>query len=128
MAKHPNIYSTVVLDLPPRLKDVLLQFARAGQIDCDATGFPYLISVQPRGGNNVEAYVSRNGTLASIILNTRTRVKEPELSWDPNDGYRAATQTQQVGAKTRRERQMRESESPYSGIVNQIMEDENDVV
>ncbi len=119
---HPNIYPNVVLDLPYRLKDLLLQYARTGQIDCDGVGYPYLISVKELG-RNVQAYVVRAGRLASIVMNPRARSAEPNLSWDPSDGYRAtAAAAVQIGPKTRAERQMRESAEDYTRLVDQLWE------
>jgi hypothetical protein len=121
MAAYPNIYPNVVLDLPHRLKDLLLDFARNGQIDCDTFGHPYLLRVAQLG-RGVQAMVVRGGKLASIIMNPRARTASPELSWNPQDGYRAQTQGPvQVGPADRRERQMREAED-YTRLVNQLWE------
>lgn len=117
MAAHPNIYASVLLDLPPRLKQVLVDYARTGQIDSDSVGYPYLVKVEQLG-RGVQAYVVRGGKLASIIVNPRARTAEPQVSWDPNDGYRAKTSTPvQVGPTDRRERAMRES---FTRLVDQL--------
>lgn len=119
---HPNIYPTVLLELPPRLKAVLVDYARKGQIDSDTVGYPFLISVKQMGRGAVQAYVARNGQIASIIMNPRARTAEPELSWDPNDGYRAKTAAPvQVGPRDRRERGMRES-TEFARLVDQLYE------
>jgi hypothetical protein len=120
---HPNIYHAVVFDLNPRLKDILLDLARRGQIDCDSTGLPYLIAVRKAGKNHV-AYVRRNGTLQTMVFNSRARNNPVVYSWDENDGFRAQTKQVQLGAATRRERQMRtESQNVYEIITDQLMED-----
>ena len=119
---YPNIYPAVVTQMPPRLRSVLDDFGRSGQIDCDGVGYPYLIRVDNVSGN-VQAYVVRNGKLASIIMNPRARTKDPILSWDSNDGYTAAkTAPVQIGPQSRRERAMRESAEDYRSLVDQLME------
>ena len=121
MAAYPNIYPNVVLQLHPKLKELLIQYGQNGQIDCDNLGYPYLIAVK-RLGNNVQAFIVRNGKLGSIIMNPRAKTQSPDLSWDPNDGYVAKTRTgPQIAASERRERPMRES---YLHLVEQIMESE----
>ena len=120
---HPNIYPNVLLELPARLKAVLVDYARQGQIDSDTVGYPYLISVKQMGRGAVQAYVARNGQIASIIMNPRSRTAEPDLSWDPNDGYRAKSSSPvQVGPKDRRERAMRESTNNFTRLVDQLYE------
>lgn len=118
---HPNIYHAVVFDLNPRLKEVLLDFARSGQIDCDNTGLPYLIAVKKAGKNHV-AYVRRNGTLQTIVFNSRARNNPTVISWNENDGFRSQTSQVQLSDKTRRERQMR-VESTYVDIAEQILKE-----
>ncbi len=85
MDKPANIYSAVIFDLHPRISGYIDELNKAGQIDLDDNGYPFLLSVQRQGNNHVCQMV-RNGAQENFIINTRKK-RDPVCSWDSNDGY-----------------------------------------
>ncbi len=85
MDKPANIYSAVIFDLHPRISGYIDELNKAGQIDLDDNGYPFLLSVQRQGPNHVCQMV-RNGAQENFIINTRKK-RDPVCSWDSNDGY-----------------------------------------
>ncbi len=81
-----NIYSAVVFDLHPKVKEFLDSLNDLGQIDLDANGYPYLLAVE-KTGSNVEIRLVRNGQQESAIMNTRKRA-DPILSFSHDDGFK----------------------------------------
>jgi len=80
-----NIYSAVIFDLHPRISGYIDKLNKAGQIDLDGNGYPFLLGVEKQGPNHV-CQVVRNGQQENFIINTRKQ-RDPVCSWDPNDGY-----------------------------------------
>ncbi len=113
MEQQPNIYSAVVFDLHPRVKELIDQLNDSGQIDLDSDGHPWLLAVDRQGANTVVKIV-RNGQQESIILNTR-RQRDPHLSWNPDDGFerkaRRAIPISAAETPDRRERRKRTAEA-----------------
>lgn len=81
-----NIYSTVVFDLHPKVRELIDKLNADGQIDLDDSGYPYILSAE-KTGSNYTIQIVRNGHQESIVLNTRKKV-DPIKSWDPLDGFR----------------------------------------
>lgn len=88
-----NIYSAVVFDLPPKVKDYIDELDRHGQIDRDEHNQPYLLRVH-KTGSNYQCFIVRNGMQQNFIINTRKK-KEPVRTWDAGDGYARKDATQQ---------------------------------
>lgn len=86
MTAPPNIYSTVVFDLHPKVRELLDGLNSDGQIDLDDSGYPYLLGSDKTGSNYTITLV-RNGNQESVVLSTRKKA-DPIKSWDPLDGYR----------------------------------------
>lgn len=80
-----NIYSAVIFDLHPRISGYLDELNKAGQVDLDGDGYPYILSVDKQGTNHV-CQIVRNGSQENFILNTRKK-RDPICSWDSKDGY-----------------------------------------
>lgn len=81
-----NIYSAVVFDLHPKVRELIDKLNGDGQIDLDGSGYPYVLAVD-KTGSNYTVKIARNGQEESIILNTRKRA-DPVKSWNPLDGFR----------------------------------------
>ena len=118
-----SIYSTVVFDLHPKVKDFLDQLNAEGQIDLDPNGYPFLVSVNQQGPNHVVA-IGRNNRLENFVINPRRRA-EPICSWNREDGFKRP-QTKQVimigqPNQQRSERQRRTFES-FKKLVNNMLE------
>ena len=86
MTAPANIYSTVVFDLHPKVRELIDQMNTEGQIDLSDDGYPYLLSAEKTGPNYDIKFV-RNGNQENIIMNTRKKA-EPVRSWNPADGYK----------------------------------------
>jgi hypothetical protein len=86
MTAPANIYSVVVFDLHPKVRELIDQMNDEGQIDLGSDGYPYLLSAEKTGPNYDIQFV-RNGNQENIIMNTRKKA-EPVRSWNPNDGYK----------------------------------------
>ena len=128
MNKPVNIYSAVVFDLHPRIKDYIDQLNTDGQIDLDDDGYPYLLKIDTNGSNKICQLV-RNGKQENFILNTRKR-KDPIVSWNPEDGFRrffgkrvVSIDTNPEKTSARPERQKRSSTESFQRIAGQILED-----
>lgn len=85
MDKPANIYSAVIFDLHPRISGYIDELNKAGQIDLDDNGYPFLLSVERQGPNHV-CHTVRNGAQENFIMNTRKK-RDPVCSWDNTDGY-----------------------------------------
>lgn len=85
MNKPANIYSAVVFDLNPRIAGYIDELNKAGQVDLDDDGYPFLLSVQKQGANHV-CHIVRNGAQENFIINTRKK-RDPVCSWSQDDGY-----------------------------------------
>lgn len=127
MSAPVNIYSAVVFDLPPKVKDYLDELDKYGQIDRDEHAQPYLLKVQ-KTGSNYQCFVIRDGKVHNFIINTRKK-KEPVKTWDQNDGYaRKDVAAQRViqapqGPKGERAKRTMESTGTWDRIVEQLMRD-----
>jgi hypothetical protein len=86
MTAPANIYSTVVFDLHPKVRELIDQMNDEGQIDLNDDGYPYLLSAEKTGPNYDIRFV-RNGQQENIIMNTRKKA-EPVRSWNLADGYK----------------------------------------
>lgn len=126
--KPVNIYSAVVFDLHPRIKDYIDQLNNDGQIDLDDDGYPYILKIDNNGSNKI-CQIVRNGKQENFIINTRKR-KDPVNSWKSDDGYRRFfgkrvipinTSTEDEGGK-RKERAKRTSFESIDRIMNQILD------
>lgn len=129
MNKPVNLYSAVVFDLHPRIKDYIEQLNHDGQIDLDDDGYPFIVKIDTTGGNKI-CHMVRNGQQENFIINTRKRNADPVTSWQPEDGYRRmfgkrviAINTAPEGAIKRAERAKRSSFESIQRIVGQILED-----
>ncbi len=123
-----NIYSAIVFDLHPRIKDFVDQLNTDGQIDLDDDGYPFITKVDTNGSNKI-CHVVRNGKMENFIINTRKR-KDPITSWSPEDGYRRFFGRRVVSVDSgedqngrRAERQKRSSVESFQRITGQILED-----
>ncbi len=128
MNKPVNIYSAVVFELHPRLKDYIQQLNDDGQIDLDDNGYPYIIKIDNNGGNKI-CHMVRNGKQENFIMNTRKRKAEPVLSWNPEDGFRRffgrrviSIDTGQDQTGSRPERQKRSTVESLQRVMDQILE------
>lgn len=83
--KLPNIYTVVVFDLKPKVKDYIDELNQRGQIDLDEHGYPYLLKVEQNGSNMI-CHISRNGKVENFIMPTRKK-RDPVCSWDEGDGF-----------------------------------------
>ncbi len=126
MSEKPvNIYSAIVFDLNKRIKEFIDELNNIGQIDLDDNGYPYVLKVEKHGPNFV-CHVVRNGQEENFIINTRKK-RDPEISWDGNDGFQRAGGKRVVMINKpdevpKRERQKRPMES-FERITNQILRD-----
>lgn len=128
-----NIYSAIVFDLHPRISGYLDELNKAGQIDLDGDGYPYVIAVQKQGPNHV-CQIVRNGNQENFILNTRKK-RDPICSWDQNDGYvrRGGKRVIQIdtgvgaASQPRPERKKRTMES-FRRLVGQILKDDDESI
>lgn len=85
MSGYPNIYSSVVFDLHPKVRGFIDQLNLDGQIDLDSAGYPYLIACD-RVGTNIQTRISRNNRVETFVLNPRKKA-DPLCSWNANDGF-----------------------------------------
>jgi len=126
MAAPPNIYSVVVFDLKPKVKDYIDKLNDAGQIDLDENGYPYLVKVEQQGPNHV-CHIVRNGKMENFILNTR-RKSDPITSWNGADGYKRTGGKKVVVVSTnseekpRGERAKRRSFESFRRLTNQLLQ------
>lgn len=126
MAAPANIYSVVVFDLKPKVKEFIDKLNNEGQIDLDSNGYPYLLKVEQQGPNHV-CHVVRNGKQENFIMNTRRRA-DPITSWNPSDGYKRMGGKKVVVVSTdsedgpRGERAKRRSFESFKRLTNQILE------
>ncbi len=128
MNKPVNIYSAVVFDLHPRIKEFIDQLNTDGQIDLDDDGYPFILKIDATGGNKI-CHMVRNGKQENFIINTRKR-KDPVMSWSPEDGYKrffgkrvVSIDTSPEKTSARPEREKRSSTESIQRIVGQILED-----
>lgn len=127
--KPVNIYSAVVFDLHPRIKDYIDQLNNDGQIDLDTDGYPFILKIDDSGGNKI-CHIVRNGAQENFILNTRKR-KDPVNSWSPEDGFRRFFGKRVISINTddaeeegkRKERAKRTSYESIDRLINQILDD-----
>lgn len=94
MTGYPNIYTAVVYDLHPKVRNFIDQLNTEGQIDLCAAGYPYLIRCE-RSGPNIVTTISRNNRPETFVLNPRKR-SEPITSWSPADGFQRPVQNKTV--------------------------------
>lgn len=126
MTAPPNIYSVIVFDLKPKIKDYIEKLNNEGQIDLDSNGYPYLIKVEQQGSNHI-CHIVRNGKMENFIMNTRRRA-DPIPSWDGTDGYKRVGGKKVVVVKTdtddkpRGERAMRRSFESFRRLTKQLIE------
>lgn len=125
MNKPVNIYSAIVFDLHPRIKDYIDQLNSDGQVDLDDDGYPYIVKLDNVGGNKI-CHIVRNGQMENFIINTRKRVKQPVVSWNPKDGFRRFFGKRVVSVSgpddsKRPERQKRSSLESIQRLVGQIL-------
>lgn len=118
-----NIYPKIVYDLNPRIKRVIDELNRDGQIDVDSNSHPFVLSVQSlEQPNTYMVYIVRNGTKENFVVNTRKQ-KEPVLSWNPNDGYKRPENKKEMinqqSDKSKSERKKRFE--TYKKVVNHIL-------
>ena len=129
MNRPANIYSAIVFDLHPKVKEYIDQLNNDGQVDLDDDGYPYLVKVDRNGANQV-CHLVRNGKMENFIMNTR-RSAEPINSWKPEDGFRRmfgkkviAIDVNPAGDDGRRaERAKRTSIESIKRLVNHILDD-----
>ena len=124
MSAPANIYSVVVFDLHPKVRELLDALNSDGQIDLCDDGHPYLLSAE-KTGNNYELKFVRNGSQEQIIMNTRKKA-DPIISWDPNDGFKRSGGKKVIavdteGHKPRPERARRPSLESFHKLTNQIL-------
>lgn len=119
-----NIYSTVVFDLHPKVKEFIDSLNELGQIDLSDDGYPYLLGVE-KTGNNINIRLVRNGQQESAIMNTRKRA-DPILSWSHEDGFKRTGGKKVItvdteGDKPRPERARRPSLESFRKLTDQIL-------
>ena len=117
----PNIYTMVVFDLHPKVKDFIDSLNTEGQIDLDSSGYPYVIGVDSQG-SNITVTMVRGGQQESFVLNTRKR-REPILSWNKDDGFIRSGGKKTItfdNVKDRSERKKRPMES-FDKLLEQIL-------
>ena len=126
--KPVNIYSAVVFDLHPRIKDYIEQLNSDGQIDLDDDGYPFILKIDNNGNNKI-CHLVRNGRQENFIINTRKK-RDPVNSWNPEDGFRRffgrrviSIDTKPEGGERRAERQKRTSVESIRRIMGQILKD-----
>ncbi len=129
MNKPVNIYSAIVFELHPRIKDYIQQLNDDGQIDLDDDGYPYILKIDANGGNKI-CHMVRNGKRENFIMNTRKRKAGPVNSWSPEDGFRRIFGRRVISINTggdqdgkRPERQMRSTVESIQRIVDQILDE-----
>lgn len=127
--KPVNIYSAIVFDLHPRVKDFIDQLNNDGQIDLDDDGYPFILKMDNNGGNKI-CHIVRNGAQENFILNTRKRKADPVHSWNPEDGFRRFFGKRVININVggdeegkRKERARRTSFESIDRIVDQILDD-----
>ena len=86
MTAPANIYSVVVFDLHPKIREIIDKMNDEGQIDLCDNGYPYLLSAEKTGPNYDVQFV-RNGKRENFIVNTRKKA-DPVRSWNPLDGFK----------------------------------------
>lgn len=124
MTAPANIYSTVVFDLHPKIRELIDQMNNEGQIDLSDDGYPYLLSAEKMGPNYDIKFV-RNGQQENIIMNTRKKA-EPVRSWDSSDGYKRTGGKKVItvdtkGDDTRPERARRPSMESFLNLTDSIL-------
>jgi hypothetical protein len=122
MERPLNIYSAVAFDLHSKIRNIIDDLNKNGQIDHDDHGHPYVIAIENVGGANRRIDFIRAGKQENILVNTRRRT-DPIRSFNPNDGYKRMDMprlpTMRIAAD-RRERQKRDT---FESIVDQIFEE-----
>jgi len=124
MTAPANIYSTVVFDLHPKIRELIDQMNAEGQIDLSDDGYPYLLSAEKTGPNYDIKFV-RNGNQENIIMNTRKKA-EPVRSWNPADGYKRTGGKKVItvdtgGDENRPERARRPSMESFLHLADSIL-------
>jgi hypothetical protein len=126
MSRNPvSIYSTIVFDLHPRIKEIIDRLNNEGQIDLDQNGHPFLVGVD-RQGPNFLVNIARNNRMENFVVNPR-RKAEPICSWKPEDGFVRSGGKQVVMVQVpdqngpKRERMRRTFES-FERLVDNILE------
>ncbi len=124
MTAPANIYSVVVFDLHPKIRELIDQMNDEGQIDLGDDGYPYLLSAEKTGPNYDIQFV-RNGKQENIIMNTRKKA-EPIRSWDAVDGYKRTGGKKIItvdtgGDETRPERARRPSMESFQRLADEIL-------
>lgn len=124
MTAPVNIYSTVVFDLHPKVRELIDQMNDEGQIDLSDDGYPYLLSAEKTGPNYDIRFV-RNGQQENIIMNTRKKA-EPVRSWNPMDGFKRTGGKKVItvntgGDEKRPERARRPSMESFQRLTDEIL-------
>ena len=119
-----NIYSVVVFDLHPKIRELIDKLNDEGQIDLCDSGYPYLLSAEKTGPNYDVQFV-RNGSQENFIMNTRKKA-DPVRSWDPLDGHKRTGGKKIItvdtsGDKPRPERARRPSMESFQRLTDEIL-------
>jgi hypothetical protein len=121
-----NIYSTVVFDLHPKVRELIDSLNSQGQIDLDDNGYPYLLTAE-KTGSNYHIGLVRNGSQESVVMSTRKKA-DPVKSWDPLDGFRRTggkkviTVDTSGGDDLRPERARRPSMESFQRLTDEILQ------
>jgi len=123
MTHQPNIFSTIVFDLHPRVKSFIDDLTADGQIDLDNDGYPYLVAVERRASNFI-VHIVRNNKIENFIINPRKKA-DPLTSWDCTDGFVRPDQNRtlliQPEPDTKKERERRVPKESIKRLVDQIL-------
>lgn len=121
MDLSPNIFSAIVHDLHPKIREFLDSLDQSGQIDRDETNSPHVVAVEVPGPSVFRCVFMRNGKPENFILHTRRRA-EAVRSWNDGDGYKRAEReipSKNDESPSRKERDRRKH--TYESIVEQIL-------
>jgi len=126
MTTPANIYSVVVFDLHPKIREIIDQMNDEGQIDLCDNGYPYLLSAEKTGPNYDVQFV-RNGNRENFIMNTRKKA-DPVRSWNPSDGFKRTGGKRVItvdtkGDDTRPERARRPAMESFLRLTDEILRD-----
>jgi hypothetical protein len=124
MTAPANIYSVVVFDLHPKIRELIDKLNDEGQIDLCDGGYPYLLSAE-KTGPNYDVKLVRNGAQENFIMNTRKKA-DPVRSWDPMDGYKRTGGKKIItvdtgGDESRPERARRPSMESFQRLTDELL-------
>lgn len=120
MDANPNIYSAVVFDLHPKIKEFLDQLDQAGQIDKDEHNAPHVVSLDKPASSVYRCIFMRNGRPENFVMHTRKKA-EAVRSWQDGDGFVRQERIIVAAEPENRKERERRKVNPFESIMEQIL-------